>query len=338
MESLRSIGDLDYPNYELIVVDNGSTDGSFKIIKESLREMNIRSKAIGIEKNLGFTGGNNVAYRARNTESEYVVLLNNDAVPYPESLRKLVEVMENDKKLGSAQGIILNYDGKSIDTAGGFVSELLTSLLFLNGCEPDSLKREIYVSHANGAYAIFRVRAIQKALGTSDRILDDDLFALRDDDLIGFKLWNAGFRIKALPFVAARHKRSSSIGRIGLTSLYLTIRNQLILNEISNSRYKLLIDLIIVRRFRIPLSIKLGNLSVRNPDSRRAVQLRVVQKAIFDGKRIGRVKMTLGDTIDIYKAPIVRVNPSVGILGFAIPSRILFGETLKELAKYHYYI
>jgi len=97
--------------------------------------MKINSKIIELKMNLGFTGGNNVAYRAIDQNSKYVVLLNNDAVPYSESLRNLVEVMENDKTLGSAQGVILNYDEKTIDTAGGFESELLTSYLFLQGSE-----------------------------------------------------------------------------------------------------------------------------------------------------------------------------------------------------------
>jgi len=61
-ESLQSIFELNYPNVELIVVDNGSTDGSFETIKEFIerrRPSDIRIKMARLERNLGFTGGVN---------------------------------------------------------------------------------------------------------------------------------------------------------------------------------------------------------------------------------------------------------------------------------------
>jgi len=67
LRSLQALADLDYPNYEVIVVDNGSTDGSYNIIK-SFSERK-RFKLIRLEKNTGFTGGNNITFRARNRES-----------------------------------------------------------------------------------------------------------------------------------------------------------------------------------------------------------------------------------------------------------------------------
>jgi GT2 family glycosyltransferase len=81
LESLQAVKDLDYPNYELIIVDNGSVDDSFNTIKEFINKSNIKSRLIRLDKNLGFTGGNNVAYAARDPNSKYIVLLNNDAVP-----------------------------------------------------------------------------------------------------------------------------------------------------------------------------------------------------------------------------------------------------------------
>ena len=72
LESLESIADLDYPGdrYELIVVDNGSTDGSFERIKGFLeKKTSLRKKVIRLDRNLGFTGGNNVGFAARDRES-----------------------------------------------------------------------------------------------------------------------------------------------------------------------------------------------------------------------------------------------------------------------------
>lgn len=95
--SLRAIADLDYPNdrYELIVVDNGSTDGSFEKIREFLdKTSGSRKKIIRLDDNLGFAGGCNVGYRERDKESKYVLLVNNDAIPMRNSLKDLVDYAE----------------------------------------------------------------------------------------------------------------------------------------------------------------------------------------------------------------------------------------------------
>jgi GT2 family glycosyltransferase len=111
--SLQAIADLDYPNYEVIIVDNASTDKSFDVIK-SFAERS-RFKLIRSERNLGFTGGNNLGFKARDRDSKYVVLINNDAVPHKNSL-ELIELMEAEERVGGAQGIILNR--KRVESAG----------------------------------------------------------------------------------------------------------------------------------------------------------------------------------------------------------------------------
>lgn len=57
LESLQAVNELDYPNYELIIVDDGSTDGNFKIIRNFVDKMNVKNKVIRLNKNLGFATG-----------------------------------------------------------------------------------------------------------------------------------------------------------------------------------------------------------------------------------------------------------------------------------------
>lgn len=296
--------------------------------------MHLKLKIIKLKRNLGFTGGNNVAYRARNPDSKYVVLLNNDAVPYPDGLRNLVESMENDKALGSAQGVVLNYDGKTIDTAGGFDDELLSSYLFLKGREPGTLRREIYISHANGAYAIYRVEAVEKVMGDHERILDNELFYTREDDLIGFRLWNAGFKVKAFPFIVGKHKRSSSSIRVEVKSMYMLLRNWSLLNEISNSRYRNLVRLLITRYgFTSFTSLRVSRKGRINSEVSPSVSLRAVQKAVSNGREIGKkIKIRMGP-IDIYKAPIIKVRPSTALPRLVIPLRFVNRDISKVLDK-----
>jgi len=306
-ESLRGVEDLDYPNYELIVVDNCSSDGSFKAVTDILAKMRCRARMIRLAKNLGFTGGNNIAYRARYPNSEYVALLNNDAVPYRDSLRDLVEYMEGDERVAAAQGVILNNDGTVIDTAGNFISETLGSLPLLRGSNPKSLTKEFDISYADGCYSIYRIAAVRNAVRSDDRLFDDDMFAYYDDSILGLKLWHSGFKTRTVPVIAARHERSSSFKGNRALRTYLGTRGQVVLNEISNSRYKNLIRMSHVKR-------------ALRTEARRALR---------DGIRIGVTKRKLGERIDIYRAPVVRVDPFVGFVGCLAFLRVVDKSIIK---------
>jgi GT2 family glycosyltransferase len=78
LKFLGSIASIDYPSDWLeLIVDNGSTDGSFERVREFVeRRSGLRKKIVRLDKNLGFTGGNNVGFMARDRESRYVLLLN----------------------------------------------------------------------------------------------------------------------------------------------------------------------------------------------------------------------------------------------------------------------
>jgi GT2 family glycosyltransferase len=304
LESLQAIKDLDYPNYEVIIVDNGSVDGSFEIIKKLVHKYKIKSKLIQLQRNFGFTGGNNVAYAARDPNSKYIVLLNSDAVPRKDSLSRLVEIMENDKSLGAVQGVILNYDERSIDTAGDFVSELLNSYTYLEGKPPDSLKKVVFTTSADAAYSIFRVEAIEKISNQKEKIFDD-LFACFDDHLLGLRIWNARYKIKTFPIITAKHHRGSSFKKIKPLQLYLIIRNVLIVNEISNSRYKNLIRLLILKEvIKWVIAKHLGSIKIPEYEKMPVLLL----KAFFEGIKTGRSKRWQTTKIDIYKAPVVEVK------------------------------
>ena len=316
LESLQGIKELDYPNYEFIAVDNGSTDGSFEVIKSFVEKME-NGKIIRLEENLGFTGGNNVAYKARDPESKYVVLLNNDAIPSQESLKSLIESMESDKSLGATQGVVLNYDGESIDTAGDFISELLMVYPLFKGEKPNVLKKPIHITYSDGSYSVYRVDAIKKAIGAEDKLFDDFMFAYYDDIVIGLKLWNSGFKVLSLPFVAARHRRSSSFRKIKSSQIYLGQRGMTVLNEISNSRYKDLIRFLLLKGTILwPLSEILSSFKRRSKESPNLLKMSIdvvklpliLLRSFRDGLKIGRMKRELGESLDLYKAPIVKID------------------------------
>jgi GT2 family glycosyltransferase len=333
LESLQGVIDLDYSNYELIVVDNHSTDSSFHLIEDFIdRKMRaIEVKVIKLPKNLGYTGGNNVAYRARNRKSKYIVFLNNDAVPYSASLSRLIEFMESDKSLGSVQGITLKYDRRTIESRGYYLSELLTTYA---RCDPwaKEASKPFYMTYADGAYSVHRVSCIMKAVGQVDSIFDDYMFAYYDDRILGLKMWNSDFKVATLPFVAAAHMGSSSFGRIRPFQVYLEARALGTLDEISNSKYKGLIKLLLIDRAYAHSMIQvLARLGANKDPSTRSLSAALI-KGYIDGVQIGKKKMKLGEFINLYKAPVVQLTLSTLFLIGLIPWVGLSGRAASKLS------
>jgi GT2 family glycosyltransferase len=329
-ESLAAVKDLDYSNFELIIVDNASTDGSLSEIKSYLEKSKIRCRLISLKRNLGFTGGNNVAYFVRSRESKYIVLLNNDAIPTKESLTELVDIMENDITLGAAQGVILNFNCRSIDTAGDYLSELFEATSLFQNESIHSLKKPVYATSADAAYSIFRVKAINSVANLKGAIFDDYLFGYFDDHMLGLKLWNNFFKVRVFPIITAKHQRGSSFGRALPLQAYLYTRNLLIMNEICNSRYRNLIKLYSFRKLSELFFTHVLDLSTKQS---REEMVTLSSKACVDGLRIGSAKNRSGDRIDLYKAPILEVPVSTAFLEAAVSVNIDGRHLQRELDK-----
>ena len=339
LQSLESIASIDYPSdrFELIVVDNGSTDGSFESVREFLeKKTGLRKKIIRLDKNLGFTGGNNIGFKARDPESKYVVLLNNDAIPFPESLRDLVECAELRNDIGAVQGVVLDLDSGKVDTAGDMLSELLIGAQLYQGRDPGDVKDSYYVTYADGAYSLYRVEAVRKATGFQDKLFYDEMFAYFDDSVLGLQLWDAGFKIVSVPKKVALHRRSSTFRRVSPIKLYLTTRGYCALYEITNARFKPFTQWMYTT-YNI-----IGRILTSPIIEYKAKQSDIV-KAIYlgcrDGIRWGKyILKSMGKRIDIYKAPLIKLTPRILIPWFlgigSAYGRKIFAEIItKEFEK-----
>ncbi len=121
IDCLKSLENLDYPDFEILVVDNGSTDDSVLKIKSQIS--NLKNKVVLIEnkENLGFPAGNNIGIEyALECGADYALLLNNDTVADKNFLKEMVGVAENNEKIGILGPKIYFYDDpKRIWFAGG---------------------------------------------------------------------------------------------------------------------------------------------------------------------------------------------------------------------------
>ncbi|MDS0300284.1 glycosyltransferase family 2 protein [Halogeometricum sp. S1BR25-6] len=114
-ECLRSLRSVEYPNYDVIVVDNGSTDGSGERLAAEFDWCTF----VFNDENRGFAGGNNPGIeRALSTGADYVLLLNNDTVVRPDFLAPLVETAEESDDVAAVGGVQYRYDTDEILNAG----------------------------------------------------------------------------------------------------------------------------------------------------------------------------------------------------------------------------
>src|SRR4030042_5675917 len=106
---LKSVLEQTYPNLEIRVVDNASSDKTLEKIK------NLPVKIIRNKENLGFSAGHNVGIRE--SKGEYILCLNQDVILDKDFVRYAVEAMEKDNEIGAIQGKLYKKD-KSLDTTG----------------------------------------------------------------------------------------------------------------------------------------------------------------------------------------------------------------------------
>jgi len=118
-QCLDSVYKLNYSNFEVIVVDNNSSDNSF----EKARKRFDRFHFIKNSRNLGFSAGNNVAIKwALEKGAEHVFLLNNDAIVEKSTLTNLIEFAEKEKQVGIVSPIIYNKSESKIWFSGGKIN------------------------------------------------------------------------------------------------------------------------------------------------------------------------------------------------------------------------
>jgi GT2 family glycosyltransferase len=112
-----------YGNFSVIMVDNGSVDGSLDYVQTHYPEV----KTIALSENSGFAVANNIAIES--VKTKYVALLNNDAVPHPDWLQNLMDALENHPEAGFCASKMLFYDSPGvIDRAGDVYTTAATAL------------------------------------------------------------------------------------------------------------------------------------------------------------------------------------------------------------------
>lgn len=204
IDCLESVLELHYPNVEVIVVDNGSTDKSAKVIREKCPQITL----IENKDNLGYTGGNNIGMQyAMDHGADYIWLLNNDIVVEPDTLSKLIETAELNSKIGLISPSIYYYDkpGK-IQFCGSYVDWENSEILY-----PEENNLQIHNDFKNAKNTCLWGTAllIKKSLFEKIGYLNERFFAYWEDTEYSLRSIKAGFINCVHLFSKVYHKNQS---------------------------------------------------------------------------------------------------------------------------------
>ncbi|BCU69070.1 glycosyltransferase [Stygiolobus caldivivus] len=284
LEHLKALKNLDYPDYEVILVDNASKDNTYKILSGFINGDN-RFKLIRSEKNTYFNGGNNLAFRYSSNESKYFITVNPDAVPNSDMARNLVELMERDPNVGAAQGII-RTDKNRIDT-GRFIADNGAVIRLHLVKDP---YKESYVTYVTGAMMIIRADFPRKR----GFIFREVPLLYFDSNVLGLELYANGYTVKYYPIETGYHKGRANTP-IDLSDKFIITSMFLFLMK-SNSKFKKFLPLFYYSNYIKEYVRKTLNKPLASPKK--------IKEAYVTAKKLAN---TLNMTIDIYTAPHIEV-------------------------------
>ncbi len=223
---LESILQIDYPHFEVILVDNGSRPEEIAAVRSAFKEL------ICIEngKNLGFAEGNNIGIQeALKRQAEYLLLLNNDTIVDKHILTAFVSAAENNRDAGVLGAKIYYFDEPTtLWYAGGNVN-LQSFRCYHEGCtESDLNKRHETVRETNYACgcALFITREAVEKVG----MMDPRFFLIWEEIDWCWRIRKAGYRCLFVPQARVWHKISQSFegGNRGPSWQYYYFRNRLL--------------------------------------------------------------------------------------------------------------
>ena len=237
-DCLKSVFAQDIENQEIIVVDNGSTDGSLEYLEKFPQ-----IRTIALDRNYGFCGAVNRGIKAAG--SDYVILLNNDTEVDKNFAKELLKVIKSDEKIFSCSSRMIQFhDRTHIDDAGDYYCALGWAFARGKGGLSEEYNEPANVFAACAGAAIYRKKMLE-SLG----YFDEKHFAYLEDIDIGYRARIHGYKNVYAPKALVYHVGSGFSGsahnafKVKLSSrnsVYLAYKNMPFLQIILNSPFLLL--------------------------------------------------------------------------------------------------
>jgi GT2 family glycosyltransferase len=199
---LRALSQLEYKSYEVVLVDDASTDGSVDLVHSSYPFV----KVVQESQHHGFAGANNIGIRA--ARGEILLLLNVDTKPALDFLEPIVHTFDGDPSVGACQAKLLIMEHPRIlDSAGSWFT--WTGFLRHQLGEDERLY--------NTPQAVFSAKGAAMAMRRSvlDKVglFDEDAYAYFEDTDLCWRIWLAGFKVVFVPESRVLHAVGGNSGQ-----------------------------------------------------------------------------------------------------------------------------
>jgi len=236
-DCLDSVYRNSYRNFEVILVDNGSRDGSVELVEKDYPE----AKVLRLEKNLGFAYPNN--FGASKSDGEYVLFLNNDTVVTPDFIAELVLAAKSSERTGSCQSLLLDADHR-VDSSGDFIDRLGMSF---SSKERVSSPRKIL--SAKAAAMLIRKTVFSELNGFDEKFVS----SFEDVDL-GWRLCMLGYENLVIPSSVVFHLGGQTTKNLGQEIAFHGAKNQMSM-KITNFEFfaslRAVLGFLIIYGFRV---------------------------------------------------------------------------------------
>jgi len=226
IECLDSLKKITYPNYEVIVVDNGFEGNEADFLEEKYKSY------IGLiinKENLGFAEGNNVAIREiiKTKTSDYILTLNNDITVEPDFLAELIKATQRHPEAGSIQcKMVWAQDKSLIDNAG--LKFFKPGLVFDRGrFKPvENYNREEEILGCCAGACLYKREALED-IRIDDDYFDKDFFCSYEDMDLALRLQWMGWKSWYCPKAIVYHQKGAATGLGSSFIIFHNRRNQI---------------------------------------------------------------------------------------------------------------
>lgn len=202
------------PADEIVLVDNASSDGTVAYVREAFPWVRV----LALDENRGFAGGNIAGFEAASGEA--IVLLNNDTAPTPGWLEALVDEAETHPRTGIVASLLVDWEGRTIDSAGDLCTVSARGLKRASGRPVEGAPPSGPVFSACAGAALYR-RALIDEIG----FLEDRFFMNAEDTDLAFRAQLAGWEVRYRRDAVVRHRIGASQGQRSASVVRLSARN-----------------------------------------------------------------------------------------------------------------
>lgn len=206
LDCLHSLDKVTYSNVNIVLIDNGSTDGSVNLIKKEFPNIEI----IQLKENLGYAGGNNYGFKNVKIQSEYSIFINNDTLVSANFINPLIEPLKNDTSIiQTAPKIFYADDPNLLWFAGGYINLFFGWIRHrgIRKIDKGQYNNSTLIDYATGCCICMRTKDFKLF-----KMFDESFSMYGEDVDLSIRVRKAGGKIMYIPESNIWHKVSASIG------------------------------------------------------------------------------------------------------------------------------